>query len=109
MSRRLAAAASGDDDELTFAPALSKRAGAKLDPARKRVDPAKVEEHLLTYAAKYAKQREDREKALRDEEAAHCTFMPKVTKKAAAFSGDYPLVRKYGGAPSSAAPDAADA
>ena len=43
-----------------------------------------------------------------DEEAAHCTFMPKVTKKAAAFSGDYPLVRKYGGAPSSAAPDAAD-
>ena len=108
VSRRLAAAASGDDDELTFAPALSKRAGAKLDPARKRVDPAKVEEHLLTYAAKYAKQREDREKALRDEEAAHCTFMPKVTKKAAAFSGDYPLVRKYGGAPSSAAPDAAD-
>ncbi|KAK7253888.1 hypothetical protein SO694_00002815 [Aureococcus anophagefferens] len=61
-----AAAASGDDDELTFAPALSKRAGAKLDPARKRVDPAKVEEHLLT-SRPNAKQREDREAATTEE------------------------------------------
>ncbi|KAH8066500.1 hypothetical protein JL722_946 [Aureococcus anophagefferens] len=106
VSRRLAAAASGDDDELTFAPALSKRAGAKLDPARKRVDPAKVEEHLLTYAPN-AKQRGPRKAPRRGGRALH--LHAQGDEEGRRLLGDYPLVRKYGGAPSSAAPDAADA
>ena len=85
-----------EDKELTFAPALHRNATKKLDKKRSTVD--NVEDHLLTYTTKYAAQRLAREKALRDEEAAECTFQPKVTKKAADFT-EYPLSRKFGTTP----------